>query len=153
MLERYYLRPDDMWWRVENDELLYTPIVVVSGVEHSHIYLSGQLPRLPTGEVVGIGDMRAQIRQVCENIQTGLQHVGATFDDVVRSVTYLTADHVEEYYATSDERFKFFKNVRPTSTIVPVARLGKLDCMIEIECEAIIESDRLPLEAMKASMI
>ena len=140
-----------MWWRVENDVLLYTPIVVVSGVEHSHIYLSGQLPRLPTGEVVGIGDMRSQIRQVCENIQTGLQHVGATFDDVVRSGTYLTADHVEEYYARSDERFKYFNNVRPTSTIVPVARPGKLDCMIEIE--AIIESDRLPLDAMKAWMI
>ena len=57
MLDRYYLRPDDMWWRVENDELLYTPVVVVRGAEHSHIYLSGQLSRLPSGEVVGLGDM------------------------------------------------------------------------------------------------
>ena len=153
MLDRYYLRPDDMWWRVENDELLYTPIVVVRGAEHSHIYLSGQLSRLPSGEVIGIGDMRAEIRQICENIKTGLNHVGATFDDVTRSATYVVAEHVEEYYAASAERFKYFNNVRPTSTVVPVVRLGKIECKVEIECEAIIESERLPLGDMKQWMI
>jgi len=153
LLERYYLRPDDMWWRVENDELLYTPIIVVRGVEHSHIYLSGQLSRLPSGDVVGLGDMRAQIRQTCENIQTGLNHVGATFDDVTRSATYVVGSEVDAYYAESDERFKYFKNVRPTSTVVPVVRLGMAGCVVEIECEAIIESERLPLDSMKEWMI
>lgn len=141
MLERIYLCPDDMWSRVENGELLYTPIIVVRGGDHAHVYLAGQIPRLPSGEVIGVGDMRTQLRQVCKNIRTGLEHVGATFDDVVRATTYVT--DLDEYIRCSDERYKYFRNVRPASTLVPVLRLGAAEVMVEIECEAIIESERL----------
>lgn len=145
MLERIYLRPDDMWSRVENGELLYTPIVVVRASDHAHVYLAGQIPRLPSGEVVGVGDMRVQLRQVCENIGTGLGHVGATFDDVVRATTYVT--DLDEYIRCSEERYKYFRNVRPASTLIPVIRLGAADVMVEIECEAIIESERLRISS------
>lgn len=141
MLERIYLRPDDMWSRVEHGELLYSPIVVVRGGDHAHVYLAGQIPRLPTGEVVGEGDMRAQLRQVCENIRRGLEHVGATFDDVVRATTYVT--DLDEYIRCSDERYKYFRKVRPASTLIPVLKLGAPKVMVEIECEAIIEAERL----------
>ncbi len=70
MLKRILLNPDDMWSRVENGELLYAPITVVSDDTHSHIYLSGQTARLPSGELKA-RDMRSQIRQVCENIKRG----------------------------------------------------------------------------------
>src|SRR5688572_17797525 len=123
MLKRFFLHPDTMWRRVEHGELLYSPIVVVRDDTHTHIYLSGQTPRLATGEVKAApDDMRAQLRQVCENIRIGLEHVGATFDDVVTSTTYVT--DLAAYYAASDERFKYFKNNRPTSTLVQVAGLG-----------------------------
>ena len=46
-----------MWARVENGVLLYTPIIAVSGDTHTHIYLSGQTPRVPSGEISG-KDMR-----------------------------------------------------------------------------------------------
>ncbi|MBM3358930.1 MAG: RidA family protein [Betaproteobacteria bacterium] len=141
MLAKRFLQPKDMWARVEKGNLLYVPVVVVESAEHAHIYLAGQIARNADGTIVGKGDMRAQIRKVCENIGKGLAHVGATFDDVVRATTYVT--DIEEYYRCSDERFKFFKNNRPASTLIQVSRLGHPDYIVEIECEAIIEPGRL----------
>lgn len=141
MIKRRFLQPSDMWARIEKGNLLYVPVVVIESESHVHVYLSGQIPREPDGTIVGKGDMRAQIRKTCENIGKGLAHVGATFDDVVRATTYVT--DIEEYYRCSDERFKFFTNNRPASTLIQISRLGHPDAMIEIECEAIIEPERL----------
>ncbi len=140
MLKRILLNPDDMWSRVENGELLYAPITVVSDDTHSHIYLSGQTARLPSGELKA-RDMRSQIRQVCENIKRGLGHVGATLDDVVTSTTYVL--DLKEYYRVSDERFKFFKNNRPASTLIQISSASVPGTLIAINCEAIIETERL----------
>jgi enamine deaminase RidA (YjgF/YER057c/UK114 family) len=141
MIKRRFLQPKDMWARVEQGNLLYVPVVVVETAGHAHVYLSGQVAREPDGTIIGKGDMRAQVRKVCENIGRGLAHVGAQFDDVVRATTYVT--DIEEYYRCSDERFRFFKNNRPASTLIEISRLGHPDAMIEIECEAIIEPERL----------
>ena len=141
MIKRQFLQPNDMWARVENGNLLYVPVVTVHGTDHAHVYLAGQMAREPGGAIVGIGDMRAQMRKTCENLEKGLIYAGATFDDVVRATTYVT--DIEEYYRVSDERFKFFKNRRPASVLIQVSRLGHKDAMIEIEVEAIIEPSRL----------
>jgi 2-iminobutanoate/2-iminopropanoate deaminase len=141
MIERQFLSPADMWKRVENGHLLYVPVVTVHGADHAHVYLAGQMAREATGEIVGKRDMTAQLRKVCENIGKGLAHVGATFDDVVRSTTYVT--DIEEYYRSSAVRFEYFKKNRPASVLIQIARLGHPDAMVEIEVEAIIEPERL----------
>jgi len=141
MIKRSFHQPKDMWARVERGNLLYVPLVVIETPGHAHVYLSGQVARDPDGTIIGKGDMRAQIRKTCENIGKGLAHVGADFDDVVRATTYVT--DIEEYYRCSDERFKFFRNNRPASTLIEISRLGHPDAAIEIECEAIIEPERL----------
>lgn len=140
MLKRYFINPDDMWSRVENGELLYAPITVLSDDSHTHIYLSGQTARLPSGELAA-RDMRGQIRQVCENIGRGLAHVGATFDDVVTSTTYVL--DLQEYYRVSDERFKYFKNNRPASTLIQISSASVPGTLIAVNLEAIIETERL----------
>jgi 2-iminobutanoate/2-iminopropanoate deaminase len=142
MLEKTFLQPDSMWKRVVGGHHLYSAIAVARGSDHAHIYLAGQVARDPaTGEVVGKGDMTAQVRQVCENIKTGLEYVGATFSDVVKSVTY-TMD-IEEYYRCSGVRYDYFTTAPPTSTLIQISRLGHPDCLVEIEVEAIIEPERL----------
>ncbi|MEK6594056.1 MAG: RidA family protein [Pseudomonadota bacterium] len=141
MIERQFLCPDDMWKRVENGNLLYVPVVTVHGKDHAHVYLAGQMAREPTGEIVGKGDMTTQLRKVCENLRKGLAYAGATFDDVVRSTTYVT--DIDEYYRCSAVRFEYFKKNRPASVLIEVVRLGHRDAMIEIEVEAIVEPERL----------
>lgn len=91
------------------------------------------------------GDMRAQIRQVCENIGRALRAVGADFDDVVKTTTFTT--DVEEYHRAADERFKFFRRDLPTSALIGVSRLSHPDLMVEIETMAAIPADRVRLSA------
>jgi 2-iminobutanoate/2-iminopropanoate deaminase len=141
MIKRNFIRPKDMWSRVENGVLLYVPIVTIHGADHAHIYLSGQVARTETGEIITKGDMRAQIRKTCENIGKGLAYAGARFSDVVRATTYVT--DIEEYYRCSDERFKFFVDTPCASTLIQISRLGHPDSLVEIEVEAIIEPERL----------
>ena len=148
MIERQFLSPDDMWKRVENGELLYVPVVTVHGTDHAHVYIAGQMAREPTGEIVGKGDMRAQLRKVCENIGKGLAYAGATFDDVVRATTYVT--DIQEYYRCSAVRFEYFRKNRPASVLIEIVRLGHPDAMVEIEVEAIIEPERLKKGARPA---
>ena len=150
MLKRLFIWPKDLWARVENGELLYTPIVVVIDDTHTHIHLAGQTPRLPGGEVQA-KTMREQIRQTCENIGIGLGHVGAGFDDVVTSTTYVL--DLAEYYAASDERFKYFRNRRPASTLIQVSGLGVPKARIEITIEAIIETERLAIDVPDSAII
>lgn len=141
MLERYYITPENTYTVGGNYKVIYTPVVVVKTSDHAHIYVAGRTARLPNGEVAGKGDMRAQIRLVCENIQVALDSVGAAFADVTRTVTYTT--DMKAYFGAIDERWKFFKEPLPTSTLIGVACLAIPEMLVEIEVEAIIESERL----------
>lgn len=143
MLERYYITPKNMYTTGANNKKTYTPIVVVRTGDHAHVYMAGRTARLPNGELTGKGDMRVQIRLVCENIKIGLESVGATLEDVVCTRTYTT--DIDEYFRCCDERYKFFKDPLPPSTLLGISRLGLPDMLLEIEVEAIMEPERLRL--------
>jgi len=141
MIERYYITPKNMYTVGGNNKVSYTPVVVVKTADHAHIYVSGRTSRGPNGEFMGKGDMRLQIRKVCENIQLSLESVGAVFADVTRTNTYTT--DIPAYFKAIDERSKYFTDPLPTSTLVGVAALAMPDMLVEIEVEAIIEPERL----------
>jgi enamine deaminase RidA (YjgF/YER057c/UK114 family) len=86
------------------------------------------------------GDMRAQLRQVCENIGRALRSVGGDYSDVVKTTTFTT--DVEEYHRVNDERAKYFKTDLPTSALIGVVRLADPALMVEIECMAVIPTER-----------
>src|SRR5688572_3341073 len=130
IIERQFMSPDDMWKRVENGNLLYVPVVTVHGADHAHVYLAGQMAREPAGETAAKGERRAQWRMVCDNLGKGLANAGATFDDVVRSTTYVT--DFDEYYPCSAVRFEYSMKSRPVSALIQLVRLGDRDSMVEI---------------------
>jgi enamine deaminase RidA (YjgF/YER057c/UK114 family) len=70
-----------------------------------------------------------------------LEYVGATLDDVVRTVTYVR--DIDAYYAVCDERYKYFTGNLPTNTLLAISRLAHPDMLIEIEAEAIVAPERL----------
>jgi enamine deaminase RidA (YjgF/YER057c/UK114 family) len=86
------------------------------------------------------GDMRAQLHQVCENIGRALRSVGGDYSDVVKTTTFTT--NVEEYHRVNDERYKYFKSDLPTSALIGVVRLADPALMVEIECMAVIPTER-----------
>lgn len=86
------------------------------------------------------GDMRAQLRQVCENIGRALRSVGADFSDVVKTTTFTT--DVDEFRRVIDERFKYFRKDLPTAALIGVKRLAHPDLMVEIEVMAVVPTKR-----------
>jgi len=88
MIERENIFPEGMPKRIVKGHVLYTPVVTV--VPGKLVFVSGILSRNSKGEIVGKGDMAAQIRQVFENIKTALAAAGATMTDIVKRQTFTT---------------------------------------------------------------
>ena len=86
--------------------------------------------------MVGQGDMRAQLRQVGENIKAALAAAGATLDDIVKTNTYVT--DMDEFFKHVDVRMEYF-GALPTSTTVEVRRLAHPDLLVEIEVIAVVD--------------
>lgn len=101
------------------------------------IYLSGQLAWDRNGETVGGRDMRAQYRQVCENLKEALAAAGAGLADIVKTNTYVT--DMAEFFKCVDIRQEYFGTAWPTSTTVEVSRLAHPDMMVEIEAVAVAD--------------
>ena len=54
------------------------------------IYVSGQVSHDDTGKIVGLGDMEAQMRQAYTNIQNVLTQYGATMNNIVEEILFVT---------------------------------------------------------------
>lgn len=133
-MRRQNYQPEGLAKRVVAGHSLYYHVVSVEDGRRM-IFVAGQLARSPEGQVVGKGDMRAQIRQVGENIRIALEAAGATLDDIVKTNTYVT--NIDEFFKHVDVRMQYLKAM-PTSTTVEVRRLSHPDFMVEIEVLAIV---------------
>lgn len=110
--------------------------VVVSAAKRQ-VFVAGLVARDAGGTLVGVGDMAAQTRQVCENLKAALAAVGATMADVLRVDVYVTRiDRFDEIHAV---RREYFPKDPPASTMVEVTRLVHPDAMIEITAVAAVD--------------
>ena len=134
--KRQRIQPDKLHVRKDGDRVLYSQVMVVEVGGSRQIFIAGQVARDKNGNCVGLGDMRAQIEQVGQNIKDALEAAGATLADVVRTTTYVT--DMDEYFKHQDVRMKFFGEALPTSTTVQVSRLSRPEFMVEIEAFAIV---------------
>jgi enamine deaminase RidA (YjgF/YER057c/UK114 family) len=132
-MKRENIQPEALSRRVVGGHVLYSHVVVVEAKKT--IFVSGQLARDAKGEVVGKGDMRAQIRQTGENIKAALAAAGATLNDIVKTNTYVT--DIEEFFKHIDARMEYF-GALPTSTTIEVRKLAHPDLMVEIEVVAVL---------------
>jgi enamine deaminase RidA (YjgF/YER057c/UK114 family) len=114
--------------------VLYSHVTAVEGKRQ--IFVSGQVPRDSAGNVVGKGDMRAQLEQVCENVKICLEAAGATLADLVQTTTYVT--DIEAIFSCIDVRVRYFEPGMPTSTTVEVSRLAHPDFLVEISAVAVV---------------
>jgi 2-iminobutanoate/2-iminopropanoate deaminase len=98
------------------------------------LFIAGQTASDKDGNVVGKGDIKAQTRQVFENIKAVLEAAGGSFDNVVMTTTYITDRKYREGY--NEVRRGIYKTDPPTSTLVIVSGLANPDYLIEIACIA-----------------
>jgi enamine deaminase RidA (YjgF/YER057c/UK114 family) len=103
------------------------------------VYIAGQVALDPTGALVGPGDIRAQTRQLFDNLQAALQAVGANFAQVVK-LTYYLVD-ATQLPVVREVRDQYINTQQPpASTAVEVRRLVRDDLLIEVEAVAVIAS-------------
>ncbi len=101
-----------------------------------YLFTAGQVGWNDKGELVGIGDVRAQTRQVLRNIESILKEGGATFDDVVKCNVYL-AD-IRHFQVMNEEFARAFPANPPARTTVQAA-LAEPEMLVEIEAVAYLE--------------
>ena len=109
------------------------------------IHLKGQVSLDREGQVVGKGDMRAQVRQTLENIKAVLAAVGGEMADIVSLTQYAT--DIERFMASGDIRKEFFSEPYPVTTTVQIVRLYHPDLQIEITAIAEIPRNRFRMPA------
>jgi reactive intermediate/imine deaminase len=102
------------------------------------VYVSGQGPLDPEGNIVGTDDMAAQSRQVFANLRTVLASAGATIDDVVKITCFIT--DTSRYAEYSAARAEAFPNNIPASSTVTVADLVLPGMLVEVEAVAVLGS-------------
>ncbi len=113
----------------------YTHVVEARGGRTA--YISGQVAQDKDGEIVGVGDFRAQTVQVFENLTVALAAVGGTFAHVVKMTVFVT--DMAQLRELRDVRNQYVNTAQPpASTAVEVSRLAHSDWMIEIEAVAVL---------------
>ena len=114
----------------------YSQAVRVETGDAVWIHVSGQIAIDAEGNLVGPGDMRAQTRQVFENLKAILEANGATFADAVKIGTYLTT--LDDLAGMREVRSEYLTSEPPASTAVQVVALVVPEALIEIDLVAVV---------------
>jgi enamine deaminase RidA (YjgF/YER057c/UK114 family) len=103
------------------------------------VLVSGQVAQDAKGDPVGAGDMKAQTRQVFENLKIALAAAGASYKDVVQLTSYIVdiSKNIEAYREVRQEYLSGLAQP-PTSTTVGVAALVRGEYLLEVEAIAVV---------------
>ena len=105
------------------------------------LYMAGQVATDTAGTVVGKGDLVAQFRQVCENLNALLLARGGQMNDIVKLTVYVLskADYKAKARDIGLVYREYFGRHFPAMTLVEVKGLYDDDCAIEIEGVAVLD--------------
>lgn len=102
------------------------------------IWVTGTTATNDKGEIVGVGDPKAQTMQAIRNIEKALKALGATLNDVVRTRLFVTDISLwQEYGAAHGE---VFRDIRPCTSMIEIQRLIDDQMLVEIEADAIVDA-------------
>ena len=94
------------------------------------IFVSGQLPIRPGGQVLGDAPFEDQVRQAIANLFAIVEAAGSSPQRLVRTTAYIVG--VERWPAFDAVYAAAFGDHRPARSVVPVPALHH-GCLIEIE--------------------
>lgn len=124
---------------------LPVPFGIFSGAawepEGKVLHISGYVSQDAEGNLVGVGDMKAQTDQVLKNIKAVLASVGGNMSDIARVTVYVT--EMSTLSEIHEVRADYFQQPYPASTLIQVSRLVRPEYMIEIDAVAVIPFDRV----------
>ena len=132
-----HIRPEGHWdWHI--------PTPFSQGIRAGRtVYVGGQLSADDKGNVLGLGDIEVQTRNVFENISKVLEASGAGWADVVKLNTYYVfsgndADAQAFWEKMTRVRLEFIPTPGPVATAVRVAGLMYDGFLIEADVIAVV---------------
>jgi enamine deaminase RidA (YjgF/YER057c/UK114 family) len=111
---------------------------VVKAKPGSLVFIAGLVATDEQGNVVGVGDIAAQTRQVCENLRTAVRAAGGELSDIMQVNVYARDVAPGAFAQIHAVRREFFPVDPPSSTMVEVTRLVDERYLIEINAIAVI---------------
>jgi len=107
-------------------------------VKHGRlVFIAGQVARDANNQVVGKGDLAAQFRQVCANIQAVMNAAGGEMTDIVKLTIYVldVNDYKKSLREVGAVYREYFGKHFPAMTLVGARDLFDAadGCLIEIE--------------------
>jgi len=100
------------------------------------VYISGQIPLLPQTMELVEGDMRANIKQVFENLQAICTEAGGSLADIVKLNIFLT--DLSNFGLVNEVMATYFSQPYPARAAVGVASLPK-DVGVEMDAVMVIK--------------
>jgi isochorismate pyruvate lyase len=104
-----------------------------------HVAVSGTAPVGDDGAVVGANDAYVQTQRCIEIIANALHEAGGGLEHVVRTRMFVT--DIGRWAEIGRAHQEAFGSHPPATTMVEVAGLIDPDMLVEIEADAIIDSD------------
>jgi enamine deaminase RidA (YjgF/YER057c/UK114 family) len=101
------------------------------------IKVSGTAAIDEKSSIVGINKPYEQTRYIIQKIEKALKEMGASLDDIVRNIVYVT--DISNFNEIAKAHGEFFKNIKPALTFVEVNRFIDPEILLEIESEAIVD--------------
>jgi enamine deaminase RidA (YjgF/YER057c/UK114 family) len=115
----------------------YSQAIAVSGPVTT-VYVGGQDAVDADGNVVGVGDLKAQSRQALRNVQTAVTAAGGTLEHVIKwNVLLVEGQLVQSGFEAFVEMWPAGA-APPVVTVAFVSGLGHPHFLVEIEAVAVI---------------
>ena len=100
------------------------------------VFISGMTSKGADGSVVGVGDIEAQTRQMCENVKAAVEAAGGTMADICRVDVYVK--DMAGFDTIHRVRRAYFPDPPPASTMVAISGFTHPDYLIEMAAIAVI---------------
>lgn len=97
------------------------------------VYLSGQIPLDPQSMQLVTGDIRAEIKQVFDNLVAVAKAAGGTLDHAVKVNVYLT--DLKNFAAVNEAMTQYFTEPFPARAAIGVAQLPR---GAQVEVDAVL---------------
>lgn len=115
---------------------------VAVGTGTRQVHVAGQVALDRNGELVGKGDLAAQVAQTFRNVAIALEAADATFAEVVRLRIYVAGWSPDMMPAFSDgiRRVAEELNIgQPPTSMIGVSMLFDPEVLVEVEATAILD--------------
>jgi enamine deaminase RidA (YjgF/YER057c/UK114 family) len=89
--------------------------------------------------IIGKGDLYLQTKFIFQKIEKVLLEAGATLNDVVRTRMFVT--DISKWEEAGKAHGEFFKNIKPSASMIEISKLIDPELLIEIEVTAVIRGE------------